>query len=63
MAVRRATEYDTLRVLHTLWKSRNLETATVKRILKEEFDLELTVLANGEIGAQSVDGRTKYSIK
>jgi hypothetical protein len=63
MAVRRATEFETLKVLHTLWKSRNLETATVKRILKEEFDLELTVLANGEIKAQSPDGKTKYSIK
>ena len=63
MAVRRATEYDTLRVLHTLWKSRNLETATVKKLLKEEFDLELTVLANEEIKAQSKDGLQKYSIK
>jgi hypothetical protein len=63
MAVKRATENDTLRVLHTLWKSRCLETATVKRLLKEEYDLDLTVLANGEIKAQSPDGKTKYSIK
>jgi hypothetical protein len=63
MAVKRATDFDTLRVLHTLWKSRRLETAVVKRLLKEEFDLELTVLANGEISAQSADGKTKYSIK
>ena len=63
MAVKRATEHDTLRVLHTLWKSRKLETAVVKRLLKEEFDLDLTVLANGEISAQSTDGKYKYSIK
>ena len=63
MAVARATEHDTLRVLHTLWKSRKLETAVVKRLLKEEFDLDLTVLANGEISAQSTDGKIKYSIK
>ncbi len=63
MAVQRATDTDTLRVLHTLWKSRRLEAATVKRLLKEEFDLELTVLANGEIAAQSPDGKIKYSIK
>ena len=63
MGVKRATDTDTLRVLHTLWKSRKLETATVKRLLKEEFDLDLTVLANGEISAQSPDGKIKYSIK
>lgn len=63
MAVNKATEYETLRVLHTLWKSRSLETATVKRLLKEDYNLELTVLANGEIKAQSPDGKTKYSIK
>lgn len=63
MAVKRATEFETLRVFHTLWKSRKLETTTVKRLLKEEFDLELTVLANGEISAQSPDGKNKYSIK
>jgi len=63
MAVQRATEHDTLKVLHTLWKSKSLETATVKRLLKDEFDLDLTVLANGEISAQSTDGKTKYSIK
>lgn len=63
MAVGRATEFETLRVLHTLWKSKGLETATVKRLLKEDYNLELTVLANGEIKAQSTDGKTKYSIK
>lgn len=63
MAVQRATDFEVLRVFHTLWKSRGLETATVKRLLKEEFNLELTVLANGEISAQSPDGKIKYSIK
>jgi hypothetical protein len=63
MAVRKATEFETLTVLHTLWKSRSLEPAIVKRLLKEDFNLELTVLANGEISAQSPDGKTKYSIK
>ena len=63
MAVEKATDFDTLRVLHTLWKSRRLETAVVKRLLKEEFDLDLTVLANGEISAQTPDGKNKYSIK
>jgi hypothetical protein len=61
--VEKATEFETLRVLHTLWKSRGLEAATVKRLLKEGYNLELTVLANGEISAQSPDGKSKYSIK
>jgi len=63
MAVKTATEFETLQVLHMLWKSRKLEAATVKKLLKEEFELDLTVLANGEIKAQSQDGKTKYSIK
>lgn len=63
MAVEKATEFETLRVLHTLWKSRRLETSKVKMLLEEAYNLELTVLANGEISAQSKDGKTKYSIK
>jgi len=63
MAINKATEFDTMKVLHTLCKSRSLEPAIVKKLLKEEFNLELTVLANGEISAQSPDGKSKYSIK
>lgn len=63
MAVKRATEFETLQVLHTLWKNRHLEASEVKRLLKEEFELELTVLANGEIKAETADGKNKYSIK
>ena len=61
--VAKATEFETLKVLHTLWKSKDLDTAKIKTILKETYNLELTVLANGEISAQSPDGKTKYSIK
>ena len=60
MAVRRATEFETLTVLHTLWKSNILATSEVKRLLKEEFDLELVVLANESITAQ--DEKSKYKI-
>ena len=58
-----ATIFETLRVLHNLWKSRDLDTVKVKTILKETYDLDLTVLANGEISAQSADGKSKYLIK
>lgn len=63
MAVRRSTEFETLRVLHTLWRSRDLDIVKVKTILKETYNLELTTLTNGEISAQSPDGKEKYSIK
>lgn len=63
MAVEKATEFEVLKVLHTFWKDKDLDAAKVKRILKESYNLELTVLANGEIAAQSPDGKTKYSIK
>lgn len=61
--MRKANTEEALRVFHTMWKSRGLDTAIIKRLLKEEYDLELTVIANGEIKAQSPDGRTKYSLK
>ena len=63
MGVRKSTEFETLRVLHTLWRSRDLDIVKVKTILKETYNLELTVLTNGEISAQTPDGKNKYSIK
>ena len=62
MAVERATEFEVLRVLHTFWKDKDIDPAKVRTILKESYNLELTVLANGEISAQSMGGETKYSI-
>lgn len=61
--MRSATIVETLYTLHTLWKSKNLETATVVRLLKEEFNLELTSITNGGITAESMDGKSKYLIK
>ena len=63
MAVRKSTEFETLRVLHTLWRSKDLDIVKVKTILKETYNLELTTLTSGEISAQSPDGKEKYSIK
>jgi hypothetical protein len=63
MAVRQATHFEMLTTLHTLWKNRDLEVQKIKTILKESYDLELTALTNSEITAQSLDGKTKYSIK
>jgi len=61
--MRRANTEEVLRTLHTIWKSKAMNIVTVKTLLKEEFDLELTVLTNGEIKVESPDGKTKYSIK
>ena len=61
--MRKANTEEVLRTLHTLWKSKGMNTIEVMGLLKEEFNLELTVLANGEIKAESSDGKTKYSIK
>lgn len=61
--MRKANTEEVLRTLHTLWKSKAMNIVTVRTLLKEEYDLELTVLANGEIKAESPDGKTKYSIK
>jgi hypothetical protein len=60
MAVNKATEFEALKVLHTLWKSNLLATSEVKRLLKEQFDLELVGLANESITAQ--DEKSKYKI-
>lgn len=61
--MRRANTEEVLRTLHTIWKSKAMNIVTVRTLLKEEFNLELTVLANEEIKAESPDGKTKYSIK
>jgi hypothetical protein len=63
MAVREQQHFEVLTVLHTFGKIRDIEVQKIKTILKESYDLELTVLANGEISAQSPDGKIKYSIK
>jgi ssDNA-specific exonuclease RecJ len=63
MAITQSTKFEILRALHTLWSSRNLDTVQIKTILKQAYDLELTVLTNGQIAAQTPDAKTKYSIK
>ena len=61
--IQTATQFETMRVLHNLWSTNQITVVEVKTVLKRQFDLELTVLANGEIKAQSVDGTQEYSIK
>jgi hypothetical protein len=61
--VAKATEFETLRVLHTLWKNKDLDALQVKNCLWEAYGLLLTVITEGEISAQSEDRKQKYSIK
>lgn len=56
-------EFDTLQVLHYLWKKGQMETAQVRHLIKTSCFLELTSITNGGITAQSIDGKQKYSIK
>jgi hypothetical protein len=56
-------EFDTLKTLHSMWKNKNISSVKVKSLLKKEHDLELVSLTNEGIKAESVDGKSKYSIK
>ncbi|CAB4125625.1 hypothetical protein UFOVP54_186 [uncultured Caudovirales phage] len=61
--MRPATTVETLHTLHTLWRKKQMETAQVKHLLKTSCFLELTSITNGGITADSMDGKSKYSIK
>lgn len=56
-------KFDTLKTLHNMWKNKNISSVKVKSLLKKEHDLELVSLTNEGIKAESVDGKSKYSIK
>lgn len=61
--MRPATIVETLYTLHTFWRKKQMETAQVKHLLKTSCFLELTSITNGGITADSMDGKSKYSIK
>jgi len=61
--MRKPNEFDTLDVLHYLWKKNQISTVQVKNCLWEGHGLLLTVLANGYIKAQTPDGTSKYANK
>jgi hypothetical protein len=56
-------EFDTLGVLHYLWKKGQMDTVQVKDYIWEAHGLLLTVLSNGYIKAETPDGTTKYANK
>ena len=61
--MRPATVAETLYTLHTLWRKKQIQTAQVRHLIKTSCFLELTSITNGGITAESIDGKTKYSIK
>jgi hypothetical protein len=61
--MRKPNEFDTLGVLHYLWKKGQMDTVQVKDCLWEGHGLLLTVLSNGYIKAETPDGTTKYANK
>ena len=61
--MRKPNEFDTLKVLHYLWKKGQMDTIQVKDCLWEGHGLQLTVLSNGYIKAETPDGTAKYANK
>ena len=60
--VAQATPAEALKVLHNLWKKRQIETSQVKHLLLTGYFLNLTSITNGGITAEAHDGSSKYSI-
>jgi hypothetical protein len=61
--INKATEFEMLRSLHTLWRGRRLTRIEVIDILKHKFDMKLVAITKDVIEAESLDGKVKYSIK
>lgn len=57
------TAFDAMSVLHLLWKTNHMDVVAIKNFLKQEYNLTLTVLANGSIIAESEDGADTYTIE
>lgn len=57
------SKFETLRVLHIIWKKRQMSTSQVNHILKAVHFMKLTKLEINKIEAISLDGKIKYSIK
>lgn len=54
--------FEALRVLHNLYKMGKITFTDLRNYLREQYDVEITVLTNGEIKAESQDGKHKYLI-
>jgi hypothetical protein len=61
--INKSTEFEMLRALHTLWQNKRLTRVELIEILKRHHDIRLVNITKDLIKAESLDGRTKYSIK
>jgi hypothetical protein len=61
--INKATEFEMLRSLHTLWRARRLTRVELIDILKKQHNMKLVAVTKELIEAESLDGRVKYSIK
>ena len=61
--MRNATKFETLRVLYSLWRKGEMETAQVRHLLITSCLLQLTSLTNEGITAETPDGKIKYKLK
>jgi len=57
------SKFETLRALHTIWKKGQMHRQQVNHILKAVHFMKLTNIDVHQIQAESLDGKSKYSIK
>lgn len=60
--MRKANVFETLRVLHTMWKLRQIEIPQLRQVLTVTHLLHITSLTNEGITAETPDGKTKYKL-
>ncbi len=63
MAVTNPTEFETMRVLHYLWKHSHLSYTDIRHFLLTIYGLRIINISEETIEVESLDKKTKYSIK
>jgi len=61
--MRKATKFETLQVLHSLWVHGQVDIQQIKHILLSMCQLHLTSLTNEGISAETLKGGTKFKMK
>jgi len=57
------TEFEALKVVHKSWKSSSLGILEIKHVLLVDYSLKLLKVDNNSIIAESLDGKSKYSLE
>jgi len=61
--MRIVNKFETLRALHNTWKLGQMSTKQVKHLLATVHFIKLIKIEPHQIQAESMDGKSKYSIK